>query len=123
MTKDAMAPGTDSSKAPGSAASTKDASKDASKAAPAKGANPAATPGSTPAKGDASAPMVVAKGPASPTGQPDRWQLMKEAMGRCAGETFFKRVTCEQAVGLQYCEGYWGRVPQCPSGPSKDRGQ
>ena len=46
------------------------------------------------------------------------------AVARCAGDNFFKRVACEQAVGQQYCEGFWGKVPQCPSGPpNKDRGQ
>jgi hypothetical protein len=49
---------------------------------------------------------------------------MKEAMARCAGDSFSKRVACKQGVGLQYCEGYWGKVPQCPGGPAaKDRGQ
>jgi hypothetical protein len=48
---------------------------------------------------------------------------MREAMARCAGDTFFKRVACEQGVGQQYCEGYWGKVPQCPSGPPANKGQ
>ena len=48
---------------------------------------------------------------------------MKEAMTECTKEDFFRRVACEQRVGLQYCDGYWGRVPQCPSGQPRDRGQ
>jgi hypothetical protein len=117
--KDATTTGMDSTKAPG----TSPATKDASKAQPAKSATPAAAPGSTAPTTDATKAAAATKSQPSPTAQPDRWQLMKESMARCAGETFFKRVACEQAVGLQYCEGYWGKVPQCPSGPPKDRGQ
>ncbi|MDQ6924010.1 MAG: hypothetical protein M3Z74_07530 [Pseudomonadota bacterium] len=58
-----------------------------------------------------------------PTAVPDRWKQMREAMARCAGDNFFKRVACEQGVGQQYCEGYWGKVPQCPSGPPPVKGQ
>ena len=49
----------------------------------------------------------------------DRWQQMSEAIGRCPAE-FLGRVVCEQKVRLQYCEGQWGKVPQCPGGPSAD---
>jgi hypothetical protein len=42
---------------------------------------------------------------------------MHEAMVRCKREDFFRRIGCEQSVGLQYCEGYWGKVPQCPGAP------
>ena len=107
--------GQGSSKAPGMAAAT-----DASKA-PAKGTTAAATPGSPPST--AEAPAMVAQG-STPSKAPDRWKEMREAMARCAGDNFFKRVACEQGVGQQYCEGYWGKVPQCPSGPpAKERGQ
>ena len=64
--------------------------------------------------------LVQAKNPGQP---PDRWKQMREAMARCAGDNFFKRVACEQGVGQQYCEGYWGKVPQCPSGPPPVKGQ
>jgi hypothetical protein len=103
------------SKAPAMAAAT-----DASKA-PAKGTTAAATPGSPPSTTEA--PAMVAQGSA-PSKAPDRWKEMRDAMARCAGDNFFKRVACEQGVGQQYCEGYWGKVPQCPSGPpAKERGQ
>ena len=125
------ATGSDSGKA---AAATQDSSKmssttgstkDSGKAPAAKaGTAPSATPGSAPTTPAADAPKTVAQGsnPAQ-SAPPDRWRQMKDAMSKCSGETFFKRVACEQAVGLQYCEGYWGRVPQCPSGPPKDHGQ
>jgi hypothetical protein len=103
-------------KTPGMAAAM-----DASKAAPGKGAASAAPPGSSPAPTEP--PAVVAQG-STPSKAPDRWREMREAMARCAGDNFFKRVACEQGVGQQYCEGFWGKVPQCPSGPAaKDRGQ
>jgi hypothetical protein len=49
----------------------------------------------------------------------DPWQQMKEAIGHCPAG-FLERVVCEQKVRLQYCEGQWGKVPQCPGGPSAD---
>jgi hypothetical protein len=61
--------------------------------------------------------------PAPPAPKPvpraDPWQQMKEAIGRCPAG-FLGRVVCEQKVRLQYCEGQWGKVPQCPGGPSAD---
>ena len=61
--------------------------------------------------------------PAPPAPQPapriDPWQQMSEAIGRCPAG-FLDRVVCEQRVRLQYCEGQWGQVPQCPGGPSVD---
>jgi len=111
----------DTTKAPGATTSAKDSSKSQA----AKSASSSSTGGATPPATETPKAAVPARGPTDPqqTAQPNRWQQMKEAMSRCSGETFFKRVACEQAVGLQYCEGYWGKVPQCPSGPTKDRGQ
>ena len=61
--------------------------------------------------------------PAPPTPQPparvDPWQQMSEAIGRCPAG-FLGRVVCEQKIRLQYCEGQWGQVPQCPGGPRAD---
>lgn len=107
----------DASKAPGTTVASKDSSKDSTKDS---SKAPPVVPGASPSTTDASKAGSPA---AQQTAQVDRWKLMKDAMSRCGGETFFKRVACEQAVGLQYCEGYWGRVPQCPSGPPKDHGQ
>jgi hypothetical protein len=111
------APG--STAAPGAAAPKMDSGK----APPAKASNPPGPPGPPGSLlSTADVPGVTAQGRAP--AQPDRWQQMREAMARCAGDNFFKRVACEQGVGQQYCEGFWGKVPQCPSGPpNKDRGQ
>jgi hypothetical protein len=61
--------------------------------------------------------------PAPPAPKPqlriDPWQQMGEAIARCPVD-FLGRVVCEQKVRLQYCEGQWGKVPQCPGGPSAD---
>jgi hypothetical protein len=109
----------DATKAAGMASATKDLSK----APPPKAGTPPGLPGSAPSTTDAPKAVAQAGTPPQQIAQTDRWKLMKDAMAKCVGETFFKRVACEQSVGLQYCEGYWGKVPQCPSGPSKDRGQ
>jgi hypothetical protein len=108
-----------SAKAPGAMAPAMDSTK----APPPKASNQPGAPGSLPST--AEAPAITAQGRTPPpTAQPDRWQQMREAMARCAGDNFFKRVACEQGVGQQFCEGFWGKVPQCPSGPPvKDRGQ
>jgi hypothetical protein len=61
--------------------------------------------------------------PAPPVRRPvpraDPWQQMSEAIASCPAG-FLGRVVCEQRVRLQYCEGQWGKVPQCPGGPSAD---
>jgi hypothetical protein len=82
-------------------------------------APPAPTP--TP-KAPARAAPQVAAAPAAPV-QPDRWQMYADAMARCAREDFFKRFGCEQRTRMQYCDGFWGQVPQCPAAPTRDHGQ
>ena len=66
---------------------------------------------------------VPTPAPAPPVPQPapraDPWQQMSQAIGRCP-DGFLERVVCEQRVRLQYCEGHWGQVPQCPGGPSAE---
>jgi hypothetical protein len=115
--KDLTAPG--STQAPGATAPAVDSGK----ALATKASSPPGAPGTPPSTAEAPAVLVQGR-TASQTGQPDRWQQMREAMARCAGDNFFKRVACEQGVGQQFCEGFWGKVPQCPSGPPvKDRGQ
>jgi hypothetical protein len=59
-------------------------------------------------------PVVVAAPPPPP---PDRWQSMSEALNRCAGEGGLSGFICDQRVRLASCEGYWGRVAQCPNPP------
>ena len=48
---------------------------------------------------------------------PDRWQLMSDALSRCAAESALSGFICVQRVRLESCEGYWGRVSQCPNRP------
>jgi len=62
---------------------------------------------------------VPAPRPAPPR---DRWQLMTDAIAQCGREGFFAGVVCEQRVRLQYCNGYWGQVAQCPNGIPNDHG-
>jgi hypothetical protein len=44
-----------------------------------------------------------------------------EALGRCANEGGFSGFICDQRVRLASCEGYWGRVAQCPNPPENPR--
>jgi hypothetical protein len=75
------------------------------------------------AKAPAKAPPVVVAAAPAPAPEPDRWQMYADAMGRCGREDFFKRFACEQRTRSRYCEGYWGKVPQCPAAPTTDHGQ
>ncbi|HWZ71115.1 MAG TPA: hypothetical protein VN326_06500 [Casimicrobiaceae bacterium] len=63
-------------------------------------------------------PPVVREAP-----RPDRWQLMNEAIARCTRADTSGRVSCEQRLRAQYCEGHWGQVAQCASIPYIDHGQ
>ncbi|HSQ80703.1 MAG TPA: hypothetical protein VLU54_06130 [Casimicrobiaceae bacterium] len=49
----------------------------------------------------------------------DRWQALDDALAGCGGN-FVERVICGQHARFRYCDGYWGRVPQCPSGAVAD---
>lgn len=61
---------------------------------------------------------------AAPAPVADRWAQFSEELHRCERETFLSRVVCDQRVRLRYCDGYWGKVPQCPGGVANpDRGQ
>lgn len=96
----------------------------AGKPATPKRANPAVKVATPPPEAPAEVEIVKAPpAPASAMPQPpvrvDPWQQMREAIGRCPAG-FLGRVVCEQKVRLQYCEGQWGKVPQCPGGPSAD---
>lgn len=61
------------------------------------------------------APVVVAPpvAPPAPPPKPDRWQQMSEGLASCARQELFQRAGCEQRVRAQYCDGFWGQVPQC----------
>ena len=65
-------------------------------------------------------PPAPAPRPAPP---PDRWQSMSNALAQCAREGGFGGFVCDQKVRLDSCEGYWGRVPQCPLPPENPGGQ
>ncbi|MEP6996563.1 MAG: hypothetical protein ABI900_02890, partial [Betaproteobacteria bacterium] len=63
-------------------------------------------------------PLALAPAPRQ-VPRADTWRQMNQAIGSCP-EGFLARVVCEQRVRLQYCEGHWGQVPQCPGGPKAD---
>jgi len=65
------------------------------------------------------APPPAAVPPAPPP--PDRWQTMSDALTRCASEGGFSGFICDQRVRLASCDGYWGRVAQCPTPPENPR--
>ena len=69
------------------------------------------------------AAVAVAPVPVREAPRPDKWQLMSAALARCGSEGLLSRYTCEQRVRLQYCDGSWGQVSQCVSGPINDHGQ
>ncbi len=69
------------------------------------------------------APPVAAPPASSPAPKPNRWQLMAEALAQCGRDGFLAGVICDQRTRLQYCEGYWGQVAQCPNGIPNDHGQ
>jgi hypothetical protein len=52
---------------------------------------------------------------------PDRWQTMADSLKRCENEGGFSGFICDQRVRLESCEGYWGRVAQCPNPPENPR--
>jgi hypothetical protein len=62
-------------------------------------------------------PPVVAQAPPPP----DRWQTMSDALTRCASEGGLSGFICDQRVRLASCDGYWGRVAQCPNPPENPR--
>ena len=81
-------------------------------------APPAAPESSPPA---ARAPAVAAAPVVAPLA--DRWARMKDELSRCTREDFITRVICDQRVRFKYCDGYWGKLAQCPGNPVPDRGQ
>ena len=88
----------------------------APRAAP--GATPAPAPKSAPPKAAAPAPVAPAA-PAAPPAQvasADVWTQMRDEMARCSSSSVIPRIQCERRIRARYCEGYWGTVPDCPSG-------
>ncbi len=77
----------------------------------------------TPKVVQAPPPVHRAAAPAA-TRAVDRWQRLDDELSRCTREDFITRVICGQRVRFRYCDGYWGKVPQCPGNTSApDRGQ
>jgi len=60
-----------------------------------------------------SAPVIASAAVAPQVQAPDRWELMSAALASCARENFLADVVCAERVRHQYCEGFWGQVPQC----------
>jgi hypothetical protein len=63
--------------------------------------------------------VVIPQEPPKPAPAParppvDRWQTMSDALGNCDREGALNGFICGQRVRIQYCDGYWGKVPQCP---------
>ena len=60
-------------------------------------------------------PERIAAAPAPPPPPvTDRWQNMRDALTQCDREGILGGLICGQRVRVQYCEGYWGKVAQCP---------
>jgi hypothetical protein len=54
-----------------------------------------------------------APAPPPPPPAPDRWQTMRDAQAQCDRQGVIDGLICGQRVKMQYCDGYWGKVPQC----------
>ena len=94
-----------------------------SPAAPAEAPQPAAEP---PQAQVAQVPPPIRARPAAPPAASrvsDRWQRLSDELSQCTREDFITRVICGQRARFRYCEGYWGKVPQCPGNPTPERGQ
>lgn len=69
--------------------------------------------------GDPPDAMYVAPEPEKPAPAPppppapDRWQTMRDAQAQCDRQGVIDGLICGQRVKMQYCDGYWGKVPQC----------
>jgi hypothetical protein len=48
---------------------------------------------------------------------------MEAEMDACGKDNFLEKIVCQQKIRLRYCDGYWGSVPQCPTGPAPTTGQ
>jgi len=81
-------------------------------------------PASPPVVAQPAAPVTPAPPPvaARPAPRTDRWTQMGTDMARCDRENFLEKIICEQKVRVRYCDGYWGNVPQCPTGPAPTTG-
>jgi hypothetical protein len=86
---------------------------------------PAAQPARRPAPDASASPAVVvaaAAPPATPAAY-DRVLAFSDALAKCAPETFFSRIACEQRARIRYCDGVAQRLPQCADMLPRDHGQ
>ena len=102
-------------------------------APPPRPAAPVAAPEAKSAPARASAPRpapghVAAAPPAAQAAEAtevpralDRVLALSDALARCASETFFERLACEQRARMRYCDGA-GNLPQCARNAPRDTG-
>ncbi len=62
----------------------------------------------------APAPVVVVAPPPKPAPPTDRPTLLRDAFAQCPEDVVLKAV-CQQRARINYCDGLWGSVPQCPA--------
>ena len=66
--------------------------------------------------------LAAAAAPPPAAAPRTRWETMRDDIAQCAKRGFFEGVVCEQRVRVRYCDGWWGRSPECPSGRMADYG-
>jgi hypothetical protein len=65
---------------------------------------------------------MAAAAPAPPPAR-DRWAQMRDELAQCKTQDLFHRVACDQKTRQRYCDGFWGKVPECPAQTTIERGQ
>ena len=104
---------------PPRAAAPAPATRPAPAATPAPAPKVAAAPQKSAPPPPAAAPAAVAPAAVAPPAQvaaADRWSQMRDEMGRCSSSSVIPRIQCERRIRAHYCDGYWGTVPDCPTG-------
>ena len=90
---------------------------------PARVASAGSDSATTPAGDTYGPPQVVRPAEPPEARAPDRLQMLRVAVARCAKENFLAGFVCDQQARLRYCEGHWGEVPECPGGIRADSGR
>jgi len=68
-----------------------------------------------------SAALSVAGAPPAQPYVRTRWDRLREEIGWCAQQaSFFDAALCEQRARQRWCEDWWGRAGECPSGRQAD---
>lgn len=70
----------------------------------------------------APAPVVVAQAPVPRAAPTNRWQRLADALARCPSDDMIAGTMCQEALRLEHCEGFWGRVAACPARTERDYG-